>query len=377
LPSFTPYSPDTTLSGETFAQNFRPATTQRYSLNVQAQLAKDLALEVGYVGARGTHLTRTRSVNQASLASLSNPIRGETTNTIANLPLRVPLQGWTPDQLIQIESAGNSWYNALETSLSKRFSRGLQFLASYTFSRNLTTDPFTSIGANGGDAIGDQNNPRQRYGPDFFNREHRLVVSYVYELPGPKERTSLLGQVLAGWKLAGVTTLQSGHRLTITNFNAPSAFGSTDDRAQLASGCSTTQLNNPGTVNNRLDEYFKTGCFTSPPVIGAEEPAGTCLPSDVLPDGNCPAIATAFGNSAVGVIRGPDQRNTDLSIIKLFAVPWPNERANVEFRTEFFNAFNTPQFDDPGTELQASNFGKIQKTVVNPRVMQFALKFNF
>jgi hypothetical protein len=98
------------------------------------------ALEVGYVGTHGIHLTRQRSVNQALSASASDPIRGVTTDTIANIALRVPVPGVPPDSFVVLESKGNSWYNGLEVSLTKRVSHGLQFLASYTFSKTLDTD---------------------------------------------------------------------------------------------------------------------------------------------------------------------------------------------------------------------------------------------
>jgi len=151
FPSFTPYSPTTLFSATAFAQDFRPPTFQRYSLNLQSELKQGLIWEVGYVGTRGTHLIRQRAPNQALLASPTNPIRGQTTNTVdpVNLSLRSPLVGWSNSNLLNTESAGSSWYNALETSLSERLAHGLHFLISYTFARDLPTDPFTAIGSNG------------------------------------------------------------------------------------------------------------------------------------------------------------------------------------------------------------------------------------
>lgn len=360
LPSFTPYSPTTLQTTTTFAPNFRPPIYQRYSLNLQTQLAKDFMLEVGYAGTRGTHQIRERSLNQALLASPSNPIRGETTNTVANIPLRVPIEGFTPDFLVQIESEGGSWYNDLETSLSKRFTNGLQFLVSYTYSRDLTTDLSSATGPNGGFAEGDQNNPRRRYGPDYFVRPHRFVASYVYEFPNHRDRYSFLGQVLGGWKIAGVTTIQSGHLLSAFNTNANNLFGMGgpgEDFAQVIPGC---RINSSGAIQHRLNNYINTNCFSQNiPVIGDD------------------GIGTAFGNSGVGIIRGPDQVNTDFSLIKQTSVKWPSDAAFVEFRAEFFNVFNHPQFSDPVTEQDASTFGQIQSTAVNPRVMQLALKLNF
>ena len=105
-------------------------------------------------------------MNQALSASENNPIRGETSNTLANIPPRVPIPEIPPDSLQEIESEGNSWYNGLEVSLTKRLSHGLQFLASYSFSKVLDTDGADINSTSSGNALtlGDQNSPRQRWG---------------------------------------------------------------------------------------------------------------------------------------------------------------------------------------------------------------------
>jgi len=324
------------------------------------------------VGSRGTHLVRQRSINQAGLASPTNPIRGVTINTADpdNIAQRAPLIGWTTSNTTQIESEGSSWYNGLTTSVSKRFTHGLQFLAAYTFARDLTTDTFTAVGSNGGFAEGDQNNDHARYGPDGFIREHRFVVSYVYELPFFRNRHSVLGTALGGWKVAGVTVFQSGHRLSVFNTNAFNVYGISafsQDFAQMGPNCILSQVNRSGPVTSRLNNYVNQSCFI--------DPTGTPFSPPVVGDDG---LATGFGNTRPGIIHGPDQRNTDLSVIKEFATHWPGEAANVEFRAEFFNAFNTPQFDDPQLEQDTvSTFGTILNTVGSPRIIQFALKLNF
>src|SRR5206468_8191683 len=125
------YSPTTRSSVNAQAPDFRPAMMQQFSLNIQAAFAKDWMLEAGYVGNRGTHLQRFRSLNQALSTS---------TNTLKNIGTRVPIPGIRPDSLHEMESEGNSWYNGLEVSLTQRLSNGLQILASYTFSKTLDTD---------------------------------------------------------------------------------------------------------------------------------------------------------------------------------------------------------------------------------------------
>ncbi len=360
FPFFPSYSPTTALNLATLAPDYRPPITQQYSLNLQTEIAKDFLLEVGYVGTRGTHLIRARSLNQASLASSSRPIRGVTTNTVANIAQRVPFLGFIPTGIHQTETAGESRYNGLEVSLTKRLSKGLSLLASYTWSKSLDTDGASIAGVNAGNlTIGDQNNPRDRYGPSDFNRAHRLVLSYVYELPFFANRGGLTGKLLGGWAVAGVTVFQSGLPLTIFGANGNNLFGITDNRAQLAQGCTHNQVVTPGSVTDKMNNYFNRTCFTSFPVIGD--------------DGR----GTGFGNSGVGIVRGPDQRNFDLAVIKRTRMGWPTEISNLEFRAEFFNAFNTPQFANPAASFTAATFGQITSTSVSPRIMQLALKLNF
>jgi hypothetical protein len=370
FPAFVPYSPSTSNSITVFAPNFRPPMTQEYSLGVQTELTKDTVLEVGYSGARGTDLIRFRSVNQAGIASAANPIRGITTNTRTNIPFRVPFEGFSPSVAQQIESAGSSWYNALLVSLNKRFSHGLRVQGSYTFARSLSTDASSTTGPNGGQAIGDQNNPSQRYGPDSFIRKHRLIVNYTYDLPGPKNNGALLKPVLGGWTLAGVTTVQSGELLTPRLTNPFNVFGITNDRPNVSGSCTPSQyLNSSG--SDHFNNYLNPACFANPAVFNpAQDP-----------------LATGFGNAGIGIIEGPGQFNWDIGIIKKFAFSWPREGAGMEFRTDFFNAFNHTQFANPSVTFpfgcsasvpgSCGTFGRITDTSVGPRVVQFALKLKF
>lgn len=362
FPAFVPYAPDTSNTIFAFDPGFRPPVTHQYSLGLQTELTHSLVLDVGYSGTRGLHLIRQRSINQAQLASPANPIRGETTNTVANIPLRVPFEGWSSSQMQYIESSGASWYNALLVGLTKRFSHGLQTQVSYTFAKSLATDYATTIGANGGQTVGDQNTPSQRYGPDLFIRSHRFIVNYTYQFPSPGRPTSFKGELLGGWSVAGVTTIQSGRHLTVSFTNGTNVLGTTNDRASLSGACPVGNYLNPGSITSNIGgakTYINTSCFTAPAVVGDDR------------------VATGFGNAGVGILTGPGQNNWDIALIKHFPLRWPKESAQLEFRTEFFNAFNHPQFDDPATTFGAPGFGQITNTIVAPRILQFALKLNF
>jgi len=376
LPSFPTYSlatcPLDILPCVSFANvsiNVKPPATQQYNLNAQVALAKDFALEIGYQGARGTRLLEFRNFNQAFLASAAEPVNGATTNTFFNVTQRTPVPGISTSAF-QITSTGASWYDAMVASLNKRFSKGLQFLASYTWSSDLaTTQTSTTSTGTGGIAIGDQNNARQRYGWDNFVRPQRLVLSWVYEFPNFTGHNAFMHSALGGWSVAGVTTIQSGQRLTATATNIQNVVGTFSDRAPAsAAGCNGKFVNS-GSVQSKLKNYIDASCFdlSNYPVVGAD------------------GIGTGFGTSGIGEIIGPDQNNWDLSVAKNTGI---GERLRVQFRADFFNAFNHPQFANPDVSLGEaavqlglvapnSGFGTITATSTNPRLLQFSLRLVF
>jgi len=381
LPFFPPYSPNTSLTPTIFPPNFRPPIIQQYSMDLQTEISRNTMLDIGYHGARGSRLVQVRAWDQALDATVT-PIRGQTDNTLANLPLRQPIEGFNSGLSNTVESRGASWYNALGVSLNKRFSHGLQFLASYTWASALETNPGYVNGLLDGGTLQGNQTDRSNYGFDSFIRPQRFVFSSVYNLPAPPNHFSVLGRILSDWSVAGVATFQSGQRMTVSESNELNAFGiiGTDqDRAQI-SGCTTNQLTTKGSVTSRLNGYFNSSCFTAPPVIGAD------------------GLLTAFGNGGVGNVVGPAQQDVDISIIK--KIPFGRSEARyLEFRAEFYNAFNTPSFALPpvldagsvclvGVDCAPGipgvvgfnadpSFGVISTTNVAPRIIQFALKLYF
>jgi hypothetical protein len=359
LPSFIPYSPTTENFLFIFDPTFRPPMEQEYSLGLQTQVTPTSVLEVSYSGTRGLHQVIIHDSNQAEIASPSDPIRGQTTNTLANLGMRLPYEGFFPGPQ-ELQSAGVSWYNALLVSFNKRFSHGLQAQVSYTFSKEMADAFQQSIGFDGGNVNGNANAPHASYGPDFYVRPHRFVANFTYELPGPKEKASWEGELLGGWAVSSVVTIQAGHFLTAQFFNGNSVYGNFTDRASLTGACTPSQYVASRPVSSHLNDYINPSCFTFPAVYSSDDPN-----------------ALGFGDSGIGSFKGPGQNNWDMSILKQFPVRWPREDANLEFRAEFFNAFNHTQFGDPDSNYGDSTFGQISSTSVNPRIIQLALKFNF
>jgi hypothetical protein len=359
FPYFPPYSLGGSITVNTVSPGFRPAMIQQYGLNCQIALARNWMLEAGFAGTRGAHLLRNRSPNQALSASLENPIRGAVSNTLANIGLRLPVPGIPPESLRLVESGGASTYNGLEASMTKRLSRGLQMLASYTFSNTFDTDGSSINGTSAGNTLtkGNQNSSLQRWGRASFDRTHRFVLSVVYAFPSPSE--PWFRALAGGWSTSGVFTLQSGTALTILYNNAKNVFGITDDRAQLAPGCSKANLVTPGSLERKLGNYFNTSCFTTPPIIGSD------------------GIGTGFGNSSTGIVDGPGQFNVDIGVTRAVPIRWPKEGSSLQFRGEFFNALNHPQFSNPNTTYGSSSFGIISSAAVNPRVGQLAVKLVF
>ena len=355
FPFFPVYSPTSATTIYSVAPGFRPALIEQYSLNIQDELRVGWLLEIGYVGTHGAHLVRQRSLNQALSASTNQPVRGATTNTFANISLRVPILGVPPDSLQEMETEGISSYNGFEASLTKQLNHGIQFLASYTFSKVLDSDGADINSTSSGNSLtlGDQNSPRQRWGRASFDRTHRFVFSETWNLPNPTEGYERM--VLGGWAVAAIVTIQSGSALTIADTNTNNVFGINEDRAQLSGTCSKKQMVKNGSMESRLGGYFNANCFTTPQIIGSD------------------GIGTGFGNSATGIVDGPGQANLDFALSKTVAIG----DGSLQFRAEFFNALNHPQFGNPDSNFTSPTFGVISSTAVSSRVGQLAVRFGF
>jgi hypothetical protein len=377
-----PRSTAYTLTVTGVAENIDSPLVQQYNLEVQQQLAGKMVLEVGYVGTRGTRLAESRALNRAFLASPSNPINGVTTNTLAtaNIQARVPYQGFTPGGVTRIETYGFSNYNSLQAILRKQMSHGLYLQAAYTWSKGLTTvtggDGINGVFAGGSGNSNDPNDRHQRWGPAAFDRTNRLVVVYTYQIPGIKNAGALLRGATGGWKISGISTFQSGKPLTFTDTRNGTAFG-TASRAQFAPGYSNKDVRNlnGGSMLNRIrnNNYLNAGStvFTAAPFAPNST---TVLPGAAV---TATSVPTLYGNSAIGAIRGPGNQNWDMTLVKTSKVGGLREDATLDFRTEFFNVWNHAQYANPGTGVGTASYGLINASSVAPRLIQFALKYQF
>ncbi|MGA2170432.1 MAG: carboxypeptidase regulatory-like domain-containing protein, partial [Terracidiphilus sp.] len=259
-------------------------------------------------------------------------------------------------------------YNSLQSSITRRFSHGLQLLGSYTWSKNLD-----ETSGSGGSSVfelwlltNNQNNPRQAYGLTDFDRAQRAVVNFTWDAPKFQQAPSLVRRALSDWQFSGIAVIQSGSPITAVDSNAGLVYGNFENRAQRTGSNPST----PGSLHSRvLNGYLDQNAFT----IAPEAPNGSG-PGD-----------TDFGNSGVGIVRGPGQHNIDMAVERMFPV---TEANSFRFRVEFFNLTNTPQFANPNNSLDFTfgpngpvnlnpSFGMITSTAANPRIIQFAAKYLF
>jgi len=356
-------------------RRFVTPSTQQWNLTVQRDLGKNWVLEVGYVGTHSLHLRETRTNLPAKLASPGSPItvtdvNGNnyqiTENTAANGPLRSPIPAINGYGGFQIfDNSAYAHYHALQTTVSRRWSHGY-FQAAYTWSRS--TDANSSGNTALNTAYNDESNLRSGYGPSDFDRTHRFVVSYRYDLPLFTNATGWQKAALANWAISGITVIQSGAPFSVTDSSAGTAFlasGYTPTlTGSLAPGATAHGSYTGGGIHNEVDHgYLNAANFMPAPFLSAAQGG----------DG----AVTDFGNLGRNTFRGPYQQNWDFSLLKTFQL---TERVNLHFTTDFFNIWNHASFANPpinDVETIGGPFGRIISTAGTPRLIQFSLRLAF
>ena len=273
--------------------DFRNSYVQDWNFNIEHELLPNLGVMVGYFGSKGTHLRLGRNLNQPVAGTLPFPtvklVDGSTRSV---------------NVITEVASLSNSSYNALWVTANKRFSHGFQFAASYTYSKSIDYNS-----RNNNQNPQDSTNIPGSRGSSDFDARHRFVISYLYELPFRGNR------LVEGWAFSGSTSLQSGNPVTIT-----------------LSGANTGVTNVAGTVRPDV---------VSNPSVSNQDPSGWFNPLAFAG----PA-AGKFGNlGRNGQVVGPGFNNFDFSILKTTRL---TERFKVQFRAEFFDIFNHPNFGQPG-----------------------------
>jgi outer membrane receptor protein involved in Fe transport len=364
--------PGSTVSPSSSDPNFDNSYIQSWNLNVQREVMPSLAITVGYFGSKGTHLRLTRNLNQTFLNAALNPVRPFPTVSASS-----PIAPGLP--LLNItfrEGTGVSNYNALWVTATKRLSRGLQFNASYTWSKSIDYNSQSSQGV----TLQDSYNLRGDRGLSDFDARHRFVISGLYELPFHGN------QLKEGWQLAMITQSQSGNPVTLLAGNAGAIGAIPAANANSLTGLATLRPDISGPLV--IAPTAATG------VIGVQWFSGAVC--DPRPGGVCPAGAAVilpvafvggktiyhFGSIGRNTVTGPTFNNTDFSLIKRTKI---GENKLIEFRAEVFDLFNHANFGQPGRTAQVGStaFGVITNTRFptgdsgSSRQIQFALKFKF
>jgi hypothetical protein len=363
---------------------------QQWNLDLQRQLPGGFFADIAYAGSHGVHLPQFQAnINQIAdnfIAQAAQQNASGQPVTIAqpvtNYPFSTPLPGnLGPGHLIQgqLDRPFPQWaglqlngfgccdssYNALQATLQKRFATGGTLLVAYTNAKLISnTDTLTSWlegGTTGGvGSIQDWNNLRNERSLSSQNVSQLLVISYVLDLPLGKGRkffsnaSGFTGKLVTGWGMDGTTTFQTGFPLKLSeSAGTPLSalnLGIGTLRPNVVGGCNQSM---PGDREQRLGEWFNTACFAPPPAYG-------------------------FGNEARvdPQLRQDGVNNWNWAVFKrtMFG---PEDRMYIEFRGEFFNLFNRPQFGPPNTSQGSNTFGVVSSTVNNPRLIQFGLKFAF
>jgi hypothetical protein len=319
------------------SRDYRDLYSQVWNFTIEQALPRDFSLRASYVGNRGTRLYRQVYAN----ACLAGPVACD-----ARAPDQSPRADVNfPDTGGGIQTVGKSIYNALQAEVEKRYANGLFFNANYTFGRLI------ALTASPADPIGNASLDRGRDPTSITSFFH---VNAVWDLPfGPGRRflggvSGAAAKVLGGWQLAGLLHAQSGQPFTVTAPAADTGTGSSTNRAdRIADG----RLPTDRSRNDELNRWFDTSAFRR---------SGRGL----------------IGTGSVGELIGPGMFNADATLMKNTVI---HERLNVQFRAEFFNVFNHPNFDLPVADVTSTAFGRIANTnpYLFPRQIQFGLRLGF
>lgn len=327
-PSAVPSSPPNAVTlppdgkhPDTYAQN--------WNLQMSRQFTKNDVLEVGYVGAKGTHVDTSFRYNWNQPDPGPGPIQ--------------PRRPYPNLSRIRMQSYGsNTNYHSLQARYEHRLSQQLNVTAAYTYSHLI--DDSANTTNDGGCQCQNPRNIEAERASSLFDQRHLLVVGYVWNVPFAKNWTGVSGALASRWSFQGIVTLASG-----SPFDVRESFDSQNndgiyERPNLVPG-QTFSVSNQGP-----NQWFNTNAFT-PSVL-------------------------VYGNSPRNPIVGPGKHTFDLSLSKSFNMAY-HEGHSLQFRAELFNVFNTPQFANPDSNLGDGSFGQITNTNLPNREVQFALKYLF
>ena len=356
-------------------RNLHLPYAQDWNLNIQRSLRENWFFQIGYVGTTGVRLPRFIEGNPAvyypgvvttgSGCSVAQPCPISTENNVNQRRLYSGCTLAQPNNCVyssvgEIASVANSSYNALEASLRKRFSHGLSFLASYTWSHAIDDVSSFNITGSASQPVAGENDLAQdpfdlaaERGPSMFDARNRLVFSYQWSLPFLQHSQAWYGYAFGNWQLNGIFTAMAGTPFTVFDSNDVSLQG----QAPEISGFSSNRPNvvgNPNSGPRTATEWFNVSAFQQ------------IIQNPLSP-------VEQFGDEGRNAVLGPRYVDWDFSAFKNIRL---TESKELQFRGELFNLLNHVNYRLPVSDIESPNFGQIQQDVA-PRVIQVALKFLF
>jgi hypothetical protein len=369
---------------DTVAHKFSTPYVMQYNLNTQYQIGSNMVMTLGYAGSRGVRLPAVADFNAWPATEEDGRLR---------FPAAIVAADRRPNdyfELIRIRHVGySSWYNSMQLNVTRRFSQGLQMTGAYTFSKNIDeiSGIQTASDTNAGPSTLPNPHHKELYkGRSSFDAPHVFSFNSTYELPFGQNTSGVGKQLVAGWQLGGIITMNSGFPATLSMDNRFDTLGHGDEFPDLAPGFS----NDPTSGTSAGCLLNANGTTSAPLAPGAAVPrdarnipAGAELGTPNLWYDPCAFAlppARTLGNLGRNTVTMPGKMTVDFNLSKSFDV---TEAARLQFRFEAFNLFNRPNFGTPATALMdnagapESDAGEITSTVLTPRQLQFALKLTF
>ncbi|MFT4113952.1 carboxypeptidase regulatory-like domain-containing protein [Silvibacterium sp.] len=330
-----------------------------FNLSVQQTIDRSTNFEIAYVGSEGRHLLGEIDRNQPTLSARE-------ADPDVNVNDVRPFQGYS---YIKNRLTGfTSNYNSLQLSINHRVANGLTIAAAYTWSKTLANSV-----SDRDTAANNTYDIRGSYGPTTYNQPQTFVVNYVYDLPFFQSQHGLLGHVLGGWEVSGITTVRSGMSTSITQSNDPFACTTDDTTGACVAGSAANTYPGGLGMGTSGDGSVQILAEQVAPVRLTKKLNLAAGQNEWLDTTGFTAASGQFGNSHVGAVMGPGQQNWDIGAMKNVKFA---ERYNLQIRGEFFNAFNHNNPSGFDSNISDSTFGQITSTH-DPREVQLAGKLYF
>ena len=326
----------------------RNAYVQNYNATLAHQIGANDLIEVAWVASKSTNV-------DTSLRNFNQPEPGP-----GPVQPRRPYPGFATIRMMV--SDGNGLFHSLQSRYEHRFSSGLNVTAAYTWG-HMIDDIMETINRGGCGCQSARRRGAYERGDSVEDIRHRMVIGGVWKIPYGKQSRGVAGAVLGGWQAGWLVTMETGQPFSV------SQSGDTQNKGGNEASRPHTLGVNANLPRGQRDpaRWFDTTAFVRSTYEGAPASYGLYIPG-----------SGGYGTAGRNTLRGPGVNAWDLSIGKNFPMPWKEGHAFL-FRAEFFNAFNTPQFSNPGNTLGTGAFGVISSTRgLNPnRQIQFAVKYHF